>query len=210
MNEENLLPGEILKKLDDAIDRLEHLDEFLENHSTGKDRPKHLYGVAREMWSHFGEEVQQQIALLKAKREEHLRDDAHRPPRLVCPHCEYDGELGPGITKHDGFRILQPILEPRHVRAYDRDEAQMLIGDPCERFDSFDMISEPGYVECIDGKPEPADNPLEVEFRNMLRGRWLLLCGRCFKYFDARLFIERCHLHYGVYPQKNKENGGAQ
>ena len=134
------------------------------------------------------------------------------PPRsaLVCPHCSYDGdfEAKEGETKGQGFRMLQPVLEPRWIIDY--DGAMLTLSDPCERYDPFDLIAEPGYVDCLD--KEPGKDEVEAELRQMLKGRWVICCGNddCLKYFDARPFIERAHLEYGGYDHPNKDKWGKR
>ncbi len=71
------------------------------------------------------------------------------------------------------------------------------MSDPCDRYDPFDMISDPEHLDFLDdiGEDDVEGKGIE-ELRSLLRGKWLFLCGKCLGYFDARQWIERAHIEY--------------
>lgn len=190
-------PGEILQNLNDKIEQLKMLLNHLDPQASHKSEHKYVtipYGDEnRALWDIFREMTAERLQAVEADRQRHLND--HPPPRigeLVCPYCGYDGEFENDIPAASGFRILEPILQPRLVTWYDGQT--LSLSDPDELFDPFDCIADPHYKFYLD----ESDDPVERELRKALRGRWVFICGRpeCQRYFDARDFVERAHINY--------------
>lgn len=205
-----IIPGETLAGFDRKIEDLEKMLAHLES-KEGKPRSMYIGSTSALLWDSFKEQTVSRLQDLRDEKRKHLSENPP-PPRekLKCPHCDYDGEFDvkEGETKGIGFRILKPILEPRWIVDYDGEKLTM--SDPCERYDPFDMIAEPGFVECLDF--DPGKDEVESEIRQMLKGRWVFCCGNdeCLKYFDARPFIYKAHLEYGGYDHPNKDRWGKR
>lgn len=191
--------GQRLKKADRDIEELENLIRILElqpDKTSDTDlRPIiRMYGAGKDMREDFLKTARINLASLRKTREVFLAE--HGPPKEIrCPHCKYTGEFKEERISEGGFRLLQPVLEPRLVISW--DGSRMGLSDTCDSYDPFERIADPEHVECLDniGEEDIEGKGIE-ELRSLLRGKWLFLCGRCLGYFDARQWIERANMDY--------------
>jgi hypothetical protein len=191
--------GQRLKKDDRDIEELENLIRILEllpNKTSDTDlRPIiRMYGAGKTMREGFLETARINLASLRKTREIFLAQNGP-PKEILCPHCKYTGEFNEERITEGGFRLLQPVLEPRLVISW--DGSKMGLSDPCNRHDPFDMISDPEHLDFLDDIGEEDIEGKGIEgIRSLLRGNWLFLCGKCLGYFDAREWIEKANIDY--------------
>jgi len=191
--------GEILKRYAREIKGLytlvDHMDNLIESH--GLSGFKSAAGVAEESRGRYVAEIKRLEEIYNG----HVIKRCPEPSSLVCPHCGYDGEFDVDKPEHDGFRLMTPVLEPRQVISYKKGIFKVS-GGVGDSHDPFTEIAEPYYVECIDG--EGKSDEFERALRKLLKGQHLLLCGKCFKNFSAREFVENCIVDYDIDPKKDK------
>ena len=190
-------PGKILKDFNKEIENVERLIKHLDDESRHNVPHTHVagYGVPEELWKGFRAQAVQKLEELRAARAEHLGTSPPPPPsELKCPYCGYDGEfdVDEGEIKGMGFRLLEPILEPRAIFGY--EGGRLLVSDPDETHDPFTMIADPGHWPFLD----ETDNPIEKSLREDLKGRYVIVCGNedCLAYFDGRPFAENADIEY--------------
>jgi hypothetical protein len=190
--------GQRLSDINRDIVELENLIGLLSLDDRATDDKKirsmvRMHRKGKSMRAGFKAEAIDNLDNLKALRKMMLAENGP-PKEIKCPHCGYDGELDKDHPDNGGFRILQPILEPRLVLGW--DGSKMSISDPVDSYDAFHGIAEPGHVDCLDS--EDVTEGIR-EMRAALKGKWLFLCGRdeCLGYFDASEWVERAHLEYG-------------
>lgn len=207
---ERMTPGEKLAYLDKEIKCVTELLDSSE--LLGKGRLKDQDGKIANgpRWGDSSSEIFNRMRSdLLEKREQllafrHVHLDKNPPPpdgSIRCPHCGYDGEFGEDNPTGMGFRLLEPILQPRVVLSY--QAGKMELSDPDESYDPFDTIASPGHLTYIDG-PDNSDK-VELEIRKLLRGRFVFVCGDtdCLQYFDASEFMYMTNVDYpGVRPWK--------
>jgi len=178
--------GDKLKENDDDIQDLKRLLSIM----TGEGFER-IYGAGKEFREDFVKKLKDTVEELMNDRISIINSDP-APDMIICPHCGYDGEFGVEKPEHEGFRTLQPILEPRMVLSY--DGAKLSLSDTDESHDQFDSISEPSHYDFMDA---PGNGSTDyVEMRKCLRGKWLLCCGKCFEYFSMKDFMGRVQLDY--------------
>ena len=190
--------GEKIGEINYEIRTLENLLLILTEGEAAKTR-----GAGEVIRSTFEAQTRKYILDLQDRKAATIAADP-APEKIICPHCQYDGEFGIDDPSHDGFRTLQPILEPRLVLSYDGSKLSM--SDPDESYDPFYLIAEPSYHEFMDS-PEGHDgsSPDYTEIRKALRGKWLFCCGKCFEYFSAKDFLGKVNLEYpGTAPWDSK------
>ncbi len=193
MSEPEKNPVTVLRGIREEIFQLEGLIKFLsiEGRQLENDHRSiaRLYGGAAELRKKFLDDTQRGIDALRAKERWHIASNPQ--PELVCPNCGYDGEFDADVPKGKGFRILMPILQPRMILQY-RD-GTMEISDLDETYDAFDGIASPEYDKHLD---DPDGDPVQAKYRKMLRGKWLILCDECDRYFEGEDIVAKSHIDY--------------
>lgn len=184
--DENLTVGKNLERMQEDVDSLmasaEELGKAIDqSHGLGKERIL---------------ELRENIYTDIRKQCETMRDLEKKfpAPKLVCPHCGYDGELVGAAEdvkpEHGGFRMLEIVLRPRQIFKINEFN-RMELSDITESYDPFDDISDPNFQSYLD-----STDGAYGEVRKFAKGRWLVLCGNCDGYFDGRKFAELCQHHY--------------
>ena len=189
--------GDRIKSIDKEIIEIERALELI---VSGSDSSNRIYGEGLKMLADFRLTLELKIRDLQSIRATIIKIDPS-PNLIVCPHCGYDGEFECDNPNHDGFRVLQPVLEPRIVIGY--GSSKLLLSDTDDMHDPFDMVSEPSYYNFMDD-PESI-SPDFVELRKSVRGKWLFCCGKCFEYFSMKDFMGKCSIEYsGDSPHESK------
>lgn len=188
-------PGYILKHLNEEIRNLERTLECVRAAAKSEDMSGSIIRgeASHGLFASFQEQIIGELQLARDALAAHM-SNCPPPARasLKCPHCGYDGEFDAESPTGVGFRLLEPILQPRLIMSY--DGMTIAVSDPTESFDPFDMISDPAYHEYLD----ESEDEIERGIRKDLRGRHIIVCGNqdCLKYFDGRPFATRCILDY--------------
>lgn len=198
--------GQSLREIDDKIDSLEELHKFLDPKSKElnkafRDHPGvrgYIGGAGKEALSGIREGLVAQMQTLRDERARIVAGDP-APKCIVCPHCDYDGEFDKEEPEHEGHRLLEPVLSPRLILDY--TDRKLVLSDQDDSHDPFDCIAEPRYFGAVDEE----ESPDYQQMRKMLRGQHLVCCGKCYKYFTAKHWIEKVHIDYpGESPHGSK------
>jgi hypothetical protein len=213
-----IIAGSKLKKIDREIDGISELirllnpkvlEKVFRNH---RDIRNWIGDVERSELFNIRQSLIDKVDGLILKREKVVNGDPG-PEQIICPHCNYDGEFEEGRPKNAlGFRLLEPVLSPRLILRYQNQ--RLALSDLDEGCDQFDSIADPEY------KPGVDDEPSEdyQRMREILRGKYLIVCGSCFKYFSAEGWIAKVHIEYTGEsphesrwrkPQPKKDNSNA-
>jgi len=197
--------GKKIEDLNFKIEDLRKLRALIDTKSMKEKMRKESGDVAPSFCWGAGDFLDGVNADLDLKIEQLEADKAHliasdpAPESIICPHCNYDGEFDKDHPQHDGFRLLEPVLEPKMILQFEHQS--MLLSDRDESFDQFDCIAEPFHIPNVDNEKSPAYQ----EMRKLLRGAYLILCGSCFKYFSASEWIEKVEMDYqGDNPHTSK------
>ena len=174
------IPGEILEEIYNDIN---HHEKLLDRLCSNRDK---THGSAKKTLDKYLVATNRKIEELQDLLRIHLHE--HPVPPLVCPHCKYDGEFDVDKPKEGGFRILIPVLQPRIIMGC--SDGQLEMSDPDESYDPFDCIANPEYQSFLDDDKDSA----YASLRNTLRGKWLILCGKCESYFDAENIVRNAQL----------------
>jgi len=195
MSEEEKTIGERLEVLDKSIAEFSTLLKFIrlpmDKPSALPDHLKRFHGSAQDSLDDYRDQLRDKVRSMRDERKKIIRENPIPP--LVCPYCGYDGDLYDDKPKENGFRLMRPILDPRLIMQF--DGTKMILSDRVESFEQFECVSDIEHNDVVDGKGDGFGEDF-TKMREMLRGKWLILCGRdsCLKYFDAEPWSFKSYL----------------